>query len=275
MSVVSTRNSILRQENVDAGTFVPTPRPSVLAPALPGDLPRMPQLPRALGSEAKLFAAQLEATAPDLVAAPVPESFLVRVARRTIDVAVSLAALLVLWPLILLSALIVRLDSPGPGFFRQKRLGRLGSPFEILKLRGMHVDAAVRFPHLYDYTDESRATQFHLPQDPRVTRAGKLFRRTSIDELPNFWNVLRGDMSLVGPRPQIPEMFEYYGEYAQVILSVRPGIFSLPKVCLRDHLTLHETVLLDSYYVHNRTLLLDLRIALRGIAIVLLRHGVH
>jgi lipopolysaccharide/colanic/teichoic acid biosynthesis glycosyltransferase len=114
-----------------------------------------------------------------------------------------------------------------------------------------------------------------MPNDPRVTRAGRIFRKWSVDELPNFWNVLKGDMSLVGPRPQIPEMFEYYGDFEPVVLAVRPGIFSLPKAWLRDQLPLRETVVLDAYYVHHRTLLLDLKIILRGIATVFLRRGVH
>jgi len=200
-----------------------------------------------------------------------------RIVRRSFDVAVSAIALVLLSPIVLLSALAVRVDSPGPAHFRQPRLGRGGKRFRILKLRGMYVDAKERFPHLYDYrysTEEARELQFHIEDDPRVTRAGRLFRKTSIDELMNFWNVLVGDMALVGPRPQIPEMFEYYGPYRDVILAVRPGVFSLPKVWLRDQLPLHETVLLDAYYVHRRSLVLDLEILVRGTVTVLLQRGV-
>jgi lipopolysaccharide/colanic/teichoic acid biosynthesis glycosyltransferase len=224
------------------------------------------------------LAAKLTALEDVLAEPPAPEPRLARFVRRLFDVVVSGTALVLLSPVILLAATIVRLDSRGPGFFRQIRVGRGGAPFYILKLRGMYVDAKERFPDLYDYrfsTEEARTLHFHAPDDPRVTRAGRLFRVTSIDEFPNFWNVLVGEMSLVGPRPQIPEMFQYYGPHEKVILSVRPGIFSLPKAWLRDQLPLHETVLLDSYYVHSRTLLLDLKIVVRGVFTVLLRRGVH
>lgn len=213
----------------------------------------------------------------DLSLGPAVEPRLVRTVRRAVDLVVSAIALLGLSPIILLSAIIVRVDSPGPAFFRQPRLGRGGKPFRIVKLRGMYIDAKDRFPHLYDYrysTEEARDLRFHIDDDPRVTRAGRVFRRTSIDELMNFWNVLVGEMALVGPRPQIPEMFEYYGPHRDVILAVRPGIFSLPKAWLRDQLPLYETILLDSYFVHRRTLLLDLKILGRGITTVLLLKGV-
>lgn len=214
---------------------------------------------------------------PRLAEIPRPGRPLERLFRRAFDITVSAAALLLGAPVIAVAALIVRLETPGPAFFRQTRLGKNGRPFTIVKLRGMYADARERFPHLYDYRlsdEEARRFHFHVDDDPRVTRAGRFFRGTSIDELPNFWNVLKGDMSLVGPRPQIPEMFPYYGPYKDVILSVRPGIFSLPKVSKRDEANLHETVLADAYYVQNRSFSLDLRIVFRGIAIVLQRRWV-
>jgi lipopolysaccharide/colanic/teichoic acid biosynthesis glycosyltransferase len=245
--------------------------------ATPG-VPRRPLPALSSGRDVDGLAEQLVALEDELAVVPDAEPLLVRAVRRGFDIVVSATALVLLSPVILASALVVRLDSPGPAFFRQARLGRGGKPFRILKLRGMYIDAKERFPQLYDYrysTAEARDLQFHMTNDPRVTRAGRIFRTTSIDELMNFWNVLVGDMSLVGPRPQIPEMFEYYGPYEQVILSVRPGVFSLPKVWLRDQLPLHVTVLLDSYYVHRRTLPLDLRIIARGIYMVVLRRGVY
>src|SRR6266540_1823869 len=174
-------------------------------------------------------------------------------------------------------ALIPQPDPPLERFFRQTRLGKHGRRFTIVKLRGMYADARERFAHLYNYElsdEEARRFHFHIEDDPRVTRVGHFFRKTSIDELPNFWNVLKGDMSLVGPRPQIPEMFPYYGPYKDVILSVRPGIFSLPKVSNRDDANLQETILADAYYVHHRSLGLDFKIILRGIAMVVLRRAV-
>jgi exopolysaccharide production protein ExoY len=245
-----------------------------LAPANVG-ISHLPRL--SLNGSISELARALDALEDELAVPPVAEPFAMRFLRRACDVAIAASALVLLSPIILLSALIVRLDSAGPAFFRQARLGRGGRPFKILKLRGMYVDARERFPHLYDYrysSDEARELQFHAEDDPRVTRAGRVFRKTSIDELMNFWNVLVGEMALVGPRPQIPEMFEYYGPYRDVILAVRPGVFSLPKAWLRDQLPLHETVLLDSYYVHRRTLALDLTILAKGVVTVLLRKGV-
>jgi len=199
-------------------------------------------------------------------------------AVRTIDVVVSATALVLLAPLILVSALIVKIDTKGPAFFRQTRLGKKARPFQIIKLRGMYHDARQRFPEYYNYSyslEEAHGLHFHVKNDPRTTRVGRVFRTRSIDELPNFWNVLRGDMSLVGPRPQIPEMFDYYGDYEEVILSVNPGIFSLPKVSFRDDLPLLKTMVLDAYYVHHRSLRLDMKIILRGIRVVLRLKGVY
>jgi lipopolysaccharide/colanic/teichoic acid biosynthesis glycosyltransferase len=212
-----------------------------------------------------------------LAAPPPSESRGIRVVRRGVDIAASIAALVATAPVVAAAAVVVRLDTPGPPFFRQVRLGLGGRPFRILKLRGMYVDARKRFGHLYDYEldpEEARNYYFHLEDDPRVTRAGRFFRRTSVDELPNFWNVLVGDMTLVGPRPQIPELFAYYGPYRDVVLSVKPGIFSLPKVLYRDEVPLETTVLADAYYVHHRSLAFDARILVRGVAAALRRHGV-
>lgn len=206
---------------------------------------------------------------PDLVA---------RFVRRAVEVSVSLAVLVLTAPLVLYMIVATRLDTPGPAIFRQTRLTAGGRPFKLVKLRGMYIDARERFPELYDYKlDHAEAADhlFHIKDDPRVTRVGRKFRRASLDELPNFWNVLRGDIGLVGPRPQIPEMFPYYGPYRDVVLSVKPGIFSLPKVCGRDDLTLRETYLIDAFYVHNRSLALDAKVIMRGVVAVLARRHVY
>lgn len=221
---------------------------------------------------------------PDLLASSIavaPSSqpgLLIRFVRRAVEVSVSLAVLLLTAPLLLYMIVATRLDTPGPAIFRQTRLSAGGRPFKLVKLRGMYIDARERFPDLYDYRlDEADAANhlFHIKDDPRVTRVGRRFRRASLDELPNFWNVLRGDIGLVGPRPQIPEMFPYYGPYREVVLSVKPGIFSLPKVCGRDDLTLRETYLIDAYYVHHRSLALDAKVVFRGIISVLARRHVY
>ncbi len=171
--------------------------------------------------------------------------------------------LVLISPLLALLALAVRLDSPGPALFRQPRVGRGGRRFTFWKFRGMYVDARARFPELYDYSysqTEIQELRFHPDQDPRVTRVGRFVRRTSLDELPNLINVVLGDMSLVGPRPEIPELLPYYGDAAAEILSVRPGITSLAKLVGRDDLTFEETLALDRRYLRERSLALDFRL---------------
>ena len=175
-------------------------------------------------------------------------------------------------PLLAVIALAVRLDSPGPALFRQTRVGRGGRPFTFWKFRGMLVDARRRFPDLYDYrfsAQQIATLRFHPEDDPRVTRVGRFLRRTSLDELPNLINVVLGDMSLVGPRPEIPELIPYYGDAADEILSVRPGITSLAKLVGRDDITFEETLALDRRYIGERSLALDFKL-LFGTAVLVL-----
>ncbi len=199
------------------------------------------------------------------------------IVRRALDVTVAATLLVLLSPLIAVTAVLVRATSRGPAIFRQVRLGRGGRPFVFYKFRGMYVDARERWPELYEYRYEPHeldTLRFHPQHDPRVTPVGRLLRRTSIDELPNFYNVLRGDMSLVGPRPEIPEMLPYYGEHAAAVLSVRPGITSLAKVTGRDELTFAETLRLDLEYLERRSLRFDLRIMAATLQTVVVQHGV-
>ena len=186
-------------------------------------------------------------------------------AKGTLDRVLAAVGLLVISPLLLCVAIAVKLDSPGPAFFRQRRIGRGGRPFTFYKFRGMFVDAKERFPHLYEYrysNEEVQTLRFHPDQDPRVTTLGRFLRHTSLDELPNLINVVLGDMSLVGPRPEIPELIPYYGRHAKLILSVKPGITSLAKCVGRDDLTFQETLDLDLRYIHEREWRVDLGILL-------------
>jgi lipopolysaccharide/colanic/teichoic acid biosynthesis glycosyltransferase len=188
------------------------------------------------------------------------------------DRVLAAVGLVLISPLLALIALAVKLDSPGPALFRQQRVGRDGRRFTFWKFRGMFVDARERFPELYDYSysqEEIQDLRFHPDLDPRVTRVGRFVRRTSLDELPNLINVVLGDMSLVGPRPEIPEMMPYYGDAATEILGVRPGITSLAKLVGRDHLSFQETLVLDRRYIRERSLALDFRL-LFGTAVLVL-----
>ncbi len=175
-------------------------------------------------------------------------------------------------PILIAIAIAVRIDSPGPAFFLQTRIGRDGRPFRFWKFRGMFIDARTRFPELYDYrynAEQVRELRFHPPVDPRVTRVGRFIRRTSLDELPNLVNVVLGDMSLVGPRPEIPELLPYYGSSAKLVLSVKPGITSLAKLLGRDHFTFQETLELDLRYVRERSLKTDFAILVGTVWLVL------
>ena len=199
-----------------------------------------------------------------------------RAVKRAFDIVAAAIGLVVLSPVMAIAAVAVKLETPGPVIFRQYRLGQGGRLFTLYKFRGMYSDARERFPEMYRYEykqDEVQELQFHQARDPRVTRVGGFLRRTSVDELPNLLNVLIGDMSLVGPRPEIPEMFRYFGVAGPLILSVKPGVTCLAKVTGRDELSFAETLALDLDYVRRAGLKLDLEILLRTIVTVLRQDG--
>ncbi|MDQ6914502.1 MAG: sugar transferase [Actinomycetota bacterium] len=189
---------------------------------------------------------------------PIPwRARLRHLARRTFDVAFAVLVLAVAAPLLALTILAIRMESPGPALFRQKRMGRGGRIFHLVKLRGMYVDAPARFPELYAYGAIGRQAVeglfFHTAEDPRVTRVGRVIRKLSIDELPNFWNVLRGEMSIVGPRPEIPELAHLYGSHLAKFLSVKPGVTSPAKATGRDSLSFADTLAQELSYVEQRS----------------------
>jgi lipopolysaccharide/colanic/teichoic acid biosynthesis glycosyltransferase len=201
--------------------------------------------------------------------------FAYRLAKRTFDVVLGTTLLIVAMPVVIVAAAAIRINTPGSPFFFQTRLGKNGKPFKIFKLRGMYVDAKERFPTYYDYsTKRDLEFCFHHEEDPRVTRAGKFIRKTSIDELPNLWNVVLGDISLVGPRPEIPEVLALYGPYRDEYLSVKPGITCLSKCTGRDRLTKRETIEFDLGYIRNRSFMFDLKILWRTFRGVVLRRDV-
>lgn len=188
--------------------------------------------------------------------------------RRTFDIVFSLLALFVTLPLMIVIVLTIRLSSAGPAFYRQRRLGVRGRSFDCLKFRTMVADAEgvltellARRPELKREFEEKHK----LTNDPRITRVGHLLRKTSLDELPQFLNVLKGDMSVVGPRPIVSEETDRYGQFLPLVLSVRPGITGLWQVSGRNDTTYEERVELDCYYVKNRSLLLDLKIIFKTV----------
>ena len=184
--------------------------------------------------------------------------------RRVIDILASAGALLVSAPVLALAALAIRRESPGAVFYRQRRAGLYGRPFEMLKLRTMvsgaeHIGAGLAINE----------------NDSRITRVGALLRRTSLDELPNLVNVLRGEMSLIGPRPTLPAQVEQYTERQRGRLSVKPGITGWAQVNGRASLPWPERIELDLYYIEHRSLALDLRILRRSVTLVLGGSGVY
>lgn len=194
--------------------------------------------------------------------------------KRLTDLLISTLAIVVFSPLYLLIALAIKLDSPGPVIFRQTRVGRDGRQFVCFKFRTMSADAESRLAEL-KAQNEADGAIFKIRDDPRRTRVGRLLRRTSLDELPQFWNVLRGDMSVIGPRPPIPAEVEQYEPWHLRRLEVAPGITGLWQVSGRSDLTFDEMVLLDIYYIENWSPLLDLRIALKTIPTMLFGSGAY
>ena len=194
-----------------------------------------------------------------------------RFLKRCLDVSGALVGGLVLAPLLALIALAVKLDSPGPVLFRQRRIGRHSRPFTLLKFRTMVVDAERRAAELRSLSEDP--DWLKLERDPRVTRVGRLLRRTSMDELPQLWNVLTGSMSLVGPRPLIAAEDERVAGWSRARLDLSPGLTGLWQVLGRADLPFREMVALDYLYVTNWSLWLDLKLIARTVPAVLSRRG--
>ncbi|ALE07606.1 polyprenyl glycosylphosphotransferase [Arthrobacter sp. ERGS1:01] len=187
--------------------------------------------------------------------------------KRAMDIGLSAAALLILAPVLAALAVIVRLDSTGPALFRQERVGRNGEVFKMFKFRSMVRDAEAQLPDLAD-ANESDGVTFKIAHDPRVTRCGTWMRKFSLDELPQFWNVLKGDMSLVGPRPPLKKEVDEYEKPTHRRLLIKPGITGLWQVSGRSNLPWEESVRLDLYYVENWSLTGDFIILWRTIKAV-------
>lgn len=218
---------------------------------------------------------------PEVVAAPAPvvpsriaRSAADRIAKRLIDVVVASISLIVLAPLLLVVALVVRVQDGGPVLFRQQRVGRDGVEFGMLKFRTMCVDAELRLADLL-HRNEADGPLFKLRQDPRVTRVGNFLRRTSIDELPQLWNVMRGEMSLVGPRPSLPREVREWEPEAFGRLMVRPGLTGPWQISGRSDLGWEDGLRLDLDYVATWTATGDLVLLSRTIPRVLASHGAY
>ena len=185
-------------------------------------------------------------------------------ASRALDLLVASLALVLAAPLLALAAILIKLESRGPVFYRQRRVGRGGEPFELWKLRTMVPGAEAMGAGIYV-----------VEGDPRITRTGRLLRRFSLDELPNLVNVLRGEMAIVGPRPTVQEQVDRYTERQRRRLEVRPGITGWAQINGRASLPWPERIELDVWYVEHRSLRLDLRILARTVRMLVTGHGLY
>jgi lipopolysaccharide/colanic/teichoic acid biosynthesis glycosyltransferase len=185
-------------------------------------------------------------------------------ASRALDLLVASLALALAAPVLALAAILIKLESRGPVFYRQRRVGRGGAPFELWKLRTMVPGAETMGAGIYV-----------VEGDPRITRTGRLLRRVSLDELPNLVNVLRGEMAIVGPRPTVQEQVDRYTERQRRRLEVRPGITGWAQINGRTSLPWPERIELDVWYVEHRSLRLDLRILARTVRMLATGHGLY
>ncbi len=206
--------------------------------------------------------------------APRQEGFYLRFGKRCLDVAGAALALVVSAPVVAVVAALIKLESHGPVFYRSVRIGRGGRPFVFYKLRSMVKDADRRRDHIA-HMNEADGPVFKIARDPRVTRIGRFLRTTSLDELPQFYNVLVGDMSLVGPRPPIPQEVAQYEPWQLRRLDVRPGITCLWQISGRSRIGFQEWMRLDLEYIRHQSLALDLKILARTLPAVLSREGAY
>lgn len=221
----------------------------------------------------------------DVAAIPIPPQFAelraglaaqrgTIIVKRLFDIVSATAGLLLFLPLLPFLALVIKLESAGPLLFKQKRIGEDGRPFTCFKIRSMVVDAEQLKKELA-HLNEADGAAFKIRQDPRITRSGRFVRRSSLDEFPQLLNVLRGDMSIVGPRPQIPAEVAQYRDDHKVRLLVKPGITCLWQVSGRNDVDFEEWMRLDREYVENRSLALDFSILLRTLPAVMHRRGAY
>jgi lipopolysaccharide/colanic/teichoic acid biosynthesis glycosyltransferase len=193
-------------------------------------------------------------------------------AKRTFDILFSLTVLLFCSPLYLILAALIAITSPGPIFYIQKRVGKNYQSFGCIKFRTMINDADAILESLIETSPQMREEfedNFKLKEDPRITPIGKFLRLTSLDEFPQFLNVLKGDMSVVGPRPLVPEELHKYGHRIDKVLTIRPGITGLWQVSGRNNIPYPQRVQMDVYYVNYRSWVLDLWVVIKTIGVII------
>ena len=203
-------------------------------------------------------------------------TFIERFAKRTLDIVSSILALLLMSPILLKAASAIRLESPGKARFTQDRMGENGRPFQIYKLRTMIFDAPQKLQQVLEQNSvQLDQPVFKIQNDPRVTRVGRFLRRWSLDEIPQFWNILRGEMSLVGPRPEESWVVALYNDYQRQRLAVKPGLTGPMQVSGRGDLDLESRLALELDYIQHYTFWLDLKIIWKSFGVILSGKGAY
>lgn len=195
--------------------------------------------------------------------------------KRALDIGISLSALIFLGPVMLIAALMIFFDSKGSVLFKQIRIGNKGKPFGMWKFRSMHNDSEKMKSKLVDKSDMSDGVRFKMENDPRITKVGRIIRKLSIDELPQLINVLKGDMSLVGPRPALPDEVSAYTTWQRLRLNAKPGITCIWQVSGRSNIPFLGQVSMDIDYIRRASIGLDILLLLKTIPAVLLARGAH
>jgi len=195
--------------------------------------------------------------------------------KRVFDIVASMILMVVLLPVFLGVALAIRLESPGPILFKQKRVGRWGRLFTMWKFRSMYMDAEARKAELMAQNEMAGGVIFKMKDDPRVTKVGKFIRKTSIDELPQLWNVMTGEMSLVGPRPPVPPEVDEYSLSDRRRLEVIPGITCIWQVSGRSEIPFDQQVELDVQYIESQSFWTDIKILLKTVPALLFGTGAY
>lgn len=201
------------------------------------------------------------------------KSFMYNFLKRTMDIVGAVCGLILLSPVFLVLSLIVKIDSKGPVFFGHKRLGYKGKIIKVYKFRSMVTNAEELLNNLSEEQKKEFEQNFKLENDPRVTKIGDFLRRTSLDELPQLVNILKGELSIVGPRPIVEKEIELYGQYGKKLLTVKPGLTGNWQANGRSDTTYEERVQLDMDYIDNRTIWMDIMIILKTFVVVFKREG--
>ncbi len=217
---------------------------------------------------------EIETIETPSICVKIPQKKWYEFVKHLFDITLSALALIILAPVFLFTAIAIRIDSKGPIFYTQYRVGKNGKEFKMFKFRSMCSDADQKLKEIY-HLNEKNGPIFKISNDPRVTKIGRIIRKLSIDELPQFINIIRGEMTIVGPRPPLINEVKQYTQYQTQRLSVIPGLTCYWQISGRSDLSFQEWVELDLKYINERGLLTDLKIILKTIPVVLFGIGAY